>query len=133
MTISKEDILVGISGLNGREDWPWDPTDEMNFQWRPRSKILSENKDEKQRVGSGTKGEKVKGGRVRYAGIILLPSRFFSFSSSFFSFPSFSLRPSRSPHPLTLAIKLTELIQISTVVRISFTEIGDGRKIAPRL
>lgn len=40
MTISKEDILVGISGLNGREDWPWDPTDEMNFQWRPRSKIL---------------------------------------------------------------------------------------------
>lgn len=50
LTISKEDILVGISGLNGREDWPWDPTDEMNFQWRPRSKILSENKDEKQRV-----------------------------------------------------------------------------------
>lgn len=48
MTISKEDISVGILGLNGREDWPWDPTDEMNFQWKPRSKILSENKDEKQ-------------------------------------------------------------------------------------
>lgn len=65
MTISKEDISVGISGLNGREDWPWDPTDEMNFQCRPRSKILSENKDEKQRVGSRNEpGESKEGAEL---------------------------------------------------------------------
>lgn len=32
LIIGEEDIAVGILGLNGKEDWPWDPTDEMNFQ-----------------------------------------------------------------------------------------------------
>lgn len=30
------DIPTSESGLNGKEDWPWDPTDEMNFQWKSR-------------------------------------------------------------------------------------------------
>lgn len=49
LIIGKEDIAAGILGLNGKEDWPWDPTDEMNFQWKPRSRIpgwRSERADE---------------------------------------------------------------------------------------
>lgn len=42
LIIGKEDIAVGILGLNGKEDWSWDSTDEMNFQWRLRSKIQNE-------------------------------------------------------------------------------------------
>lgn len=32
LIIGKEDIAV--LGLNGKEDWLRDPTDEMNFQWK---------------------------------------------------------------------------------------------------
>lgn len=49
LIIGEEDIVVGILGLNGKEDWPWDSTDEMNFQWKLRSRIQSEKEQETMR------------------------------------------------------------------------------------
>lgn len=59
LIIGKEDLAVGILGLNGKEDWPWDPTDEMNFQWKLRSRIRSVG------AGGSRRGRRRNGERRR--------------------------------------------------------------------
>jgi len=44
LIIGKEDIVVGILGLNKKDDRPWDPTDETNFQWKPRSRMCQQQR-----------------------------------------------------------------------------------------
>lgn len=51
-------IAVSILRLNGKEDWSWDSTDEMNFQWRLRSKIQNEGGQRSGKEQGNGEGEK---------------------------------------------------------------------------
>lgn len=76
LIIGKEDLAVGILGLNGKEDWPWDPTDEMNFQWKQRSRIRSvgagELRGKEREIEKKEASFSLTGATIRYPSVFFL-------------------------------------------------------------